>query len=36
MSEGALTKFAKKFMKYKKFRKAKKESNDGKKMEELN
>ncbi|RVW80520.1 hypothetical protein CK203_052887 [Vitis vinifera] len=31
MSEGELTKFAKKFKKYMKFRKAKKKSNDGKK-----
>ena len=31
MSEGELTKFAKKFKKYMKFKKAKKESNDDKK-----
>ena len=31
MSEGELTKFAKQFKKYMKFRKSKKESNDGKK-----
>ena len=33
MSEGELTKFAKKFKKYMKFRKTKKESNDDKKIE---